>query len=180
MRRGGPSQPTLHRLLRSVDVAQLENVLGPWLQQVRTAWNQHAAPLVGWHRQRWQDVTWRPPFGCGGSHLVSAFCQRRGLSLGQVTVPDPTNELGAISPLLAQLALAGETVTFDALFTQTTLAQQVVQQGGAYLMLVKDDQRSLLDGIVAATAARSVQPVRRLGRACSIQLAHGHYEERTL
>ena len=31
-------------------------------------------------------------------------------------MPDPTNELGAISPLLARLALAGETVAFDALF----------------------------------------------------------------
>src|SRR5918912_29926 len=43
VRRVGPSQPTLHRLLRSLDVDQLESVLGPWLQQVRAAWGRHAA-----------------------------------------------------------------------------------------------------------------------------------------
>ena len=37
VRRGGSSQPTVHRLSRDVDVEQLEAVLGGWLQQVRTA-----------------------------------------------------------------------------------------------------------------------------------------------
>jgi predicted transposase YbfD/YdcC len=180
VRRGGPSQPTLHRLLRSVDVEQLETVLGPWLQQVRTAWNQHAARWLDGIAIDGKTLRGARRLGAVDAHLVSAFCQRRGLTLGQVAVPDPTNELGAISPLLARLALAGETVTFDALFTQTTVARQVVQQGGAYLMMVKGNQRSLLDGILAATAARPARPVRRLGRASTIQLAHGRYEERTL
>jgi hypothetical protein len=61
--------------------------------------------------------------------------------------------------------LAGETVTFDALFTQTTIAQQVVEQGGAYLMMVKGNQRWLLASVEAATADHPRRPVRRLGHA---------------
>lgn len=180
VRRGGPSQPTLHRLLRNIDVDQLELVLGPWLQQVRAAWNQHATHWLDGIAIDGKTLRGARRLGAADAHLVSAFCQRRGLTLGQVAVPDPTNELGAISPLLTHLALAGETVTFDALFTQTTVAQQVVQQGGAYLMVVKGNQRGLLDGIIAATALRPTRPVRRLGQASSVRLAHGRFEERSL
>jgi predicted transposase YbfD/YdcC len=180
VRRRGPSQPTLHRVLRNLDVDQLEAVLGPWLQQVRTLWNQHATRWLDGIAVDGKTLRGARRLGAADAHLVSAFCQRRGLTLGEVAVPDPTNELGAISPLLAQLTLAGETVTFDALFTQTTVARQVVQQGGAYLMMVKGNQRGLLAGIIAATAPRPARPVRRLGQASSVRLAHGRFEERSL
>ncbi len=180
VRRGGPSQPTLHRLLRTIDVDQLELVLGPWLQQVRAAWNHHATHWLDGIAIDGKTLRGARRLGAADAHLVSAFCQRRGLTLGQVAVPDPTNELGAISPLLTQLILAGETVTFDALFTQTTVAQQVVQQGGAYLMMVKGNQRGLLAGVTAATDPHPKRPVRRLGQASSVRLAHGRFEERSL
>jgi predicted transposase YbfD/YdcC len=180
VRRGGPSQPTLHRLLRDVDVERLEAVLGVWLQQVRTAWNRQADTCLDGIAVDGKTLRGARRLGASDAHLVSAFCQRRGLLLGQVAVPDPTNELGAISPLLERLALAGETVTFDALFTQTTVAQQIVLQGGAYLMLVKGNQRGLLASVEAATADHPRQPVRRLGRTRSVHLAHGRFEQRTL
>jgi predicted transposase YbfD/YdcC len=180
VRRSGPSQPTLHRLLRSVEVDQLELVLGPWLQQVRAVWHHQATHWLDGIAIEGKTLRGARRLGAVDAHLVSAFCQRQGLTLGQVAVPDPTNELGAISPLLAQLALGGETVTFDALFTQTTVAQQVIQQGGAYLMMVKGNQRGLLAGIIAATAPHPQRPVRRLGQASSVQLAHGRFEERSL
>lgn len=180
VRRGGPSQPTLHRLLKSVDVDQFEAVVGPWLQSVRTAWNRQATRWLDGIAIDGKTLRGARRLGAVDAHLVSAFCQRRGLTLGQVAVPDPTNELGAISPLLAQLALAGETVTFDALFTQTTVALQVLQQGGAYLMMVKGNQRGLLAGITAATDPRPTRPVRRLGQASSVRLAHGRFEARSL
>jgi predicted transposase YbfD/YdcC len=180
VRRGGPSQPTLHRLLRDVNVDQLEAVLGPWLQHVRRRWQQQARHWLDGIAIDGKTLRGARRLGAADAHLVSAFCQRRGLSLGQVAVPDPTNELGALSPLLAQLVLADETVTFDALFTQTTVAKQVVQQGGAYLMVVKGNQQWLLADITAATARRPRRPVRRLGRAHSVRLAHGRFEQRTL
>jgi hypothetical protein len=40
--------------------------------------------------------------------------------------------------------VAGETLTFDALFTQTSVAQTVVAGGGDYLMVIKGNQPSLL------------------------------------
>jgi hypothetical protein len=57
-----------------------------------------------------------------------------------------------VDPLLERLPLAGETVTFDALFTRWTVAEEVVRAGGTYLMVVKGNQPTLLAECAAATA----------------------------
>ena len=175
-RAGGPSQPTLHRLLRDVDVGQLDRLLGSWLQQVRAALLPHA--------ERWLDgiaidgKTLRQArrLGAADVHLVSACCQRRTLVLGQVAVADASQELAALEPLFAQLPLAGETLTLDAHFTQWLVATRIVQQGAAYLMVVKGNQPTLQTDLIHATAWRA----RRLGRARTCELAHGRIESREL
>jgi hypothetical protein len=118
-----------------------------------------------------------------GAHdvrLLSACCQQHALVLGQQAVPDATNELGAIAPFLAQLPLAGETLTFDAEITHWLVARQVVAQDGAYLMVIKDNQPTLLRACAEATAEQPKRPRRQLGQACTVRLAHGRLEERTL
>ena len=47
-------------------------------------------------------------------------------------------------------------------------------------MLVKGNQRWLLASVEAATADHPRRPVRRLGQARSVHLAHGRFEQRTL
>jgi predicted transposase YbfD/YdcC len=163
-----------------VEVVALEAVLGRWLQQVRAAWRHSAARWLDGIAVDGKTLRGARRLGAADTHLVSACCQRRGLVLGEVAVPDKTNELGAIGPLLARLLLAGETVTFDALFTQWTVAEQVIQAGGAYLMVVKGNQPTLLAACAAATADVPPRPRRSLGRARSLESAHGRLEERTL
>jgi hypothetical protein len=118
--------------------------------------------------------------GAHDVHLLCACCQQHALVLGQKAVPDETNELRAIGSFLARLPLAGETVTFDAVFTQWLVANQVVDQGGAYLMAVKANQPSLLRACSEVTAEHPKRPRRSLGQAHTSHLAHGRLEERTL
>lgn len=172
----GPSQPTLQRLLRDVDVAQLETVLGTWLQQVRAVWRQSAARWLDGIAIDGKTLRGARRLGAQDARLLSAWGPRVGVVLGQVAVPDATNEVGAVGALLDALVLAGETVTFDAEFTQYQVAQQVVRQGGAYFMLVKGNQPTLL----ADAATATTWPARRLGEARAVRLAHGRLEERTL
>jgi len=128
-RRRSPSRATLQRVLGRIDVTALEARVAAWLQRVRVAWRRGAA--------RWLDgIAVDGKTLCGArrlratdAYLLSAYGQRDGLVLGEVAVPDPTNELGAVGSLLERLPLAGETVTFDALFTQWTVAEQVVRAG---------------------------------------------------
>ena len=175
-RAGGPSQPTLHRLLRDVDVAQLETLVGRWLQQVRAALRQGAARWLDGIAIDGKTLRGARRLGAVDTHLVSACCQRWTLVLDEVAVPDASHELAAIGPLLARLLLAGETVTLDAHFTQYAVASQIVHQGGAYLMVVKGNQPTLRADIQQATA----WPARRLGHVCARRLAHGRLETRRL
>jgi Transposase DDE domain len=76
--------------------------------------------------------------------------------------------------------VAGETLTFDALFTQISAAQAVVARGGEYLMVIKGNQLTLLRACADATAEHPKRPRRPLGRARTVRLAHGRLEHRTL
>ncbi len=175
-RPAGPSQPTLHRLLRRVDVGALELALGTWLQQVRAAWRHSAARWLDGIAIDGKTLRGARRLGAADVHLLSACCHRFGVVLGEVAVPDTTNELGAVGALLDRLLLAGETVTLDAAFTQYLVATQIVQQGGAYFLVLKGNQPTLRADAERATA----WPARQLGEANTVRLAHGRIEERTL
>jgi predicted transposase YbfD/YdcC len=179
-RRSGPSLATLHRVLHQVSVVELETILGDWFVQVRAAWRDGPCRWLDGIAIDGKTLRAARRLGARDVHLLSACCQQHALVLGQQAVPDATNELGAISAFLASLPLVGETVTFDAEFTQWLVAQQVVQQGGAYLMVVKANQSHLLRTCVQITAEHPQRPRRPLGQTHTVRLAHGRLEARTL
>jgi predicted transposase YbfD/YdcC len=163
-----------------VDVVALEEALGGWLQRARATWRGATARWLDGIAVDGKTLRGARRLGAADVHLLSACCHQRGLVLGEVPVPDGANELAAVAPLLARVALAGETVTFDAQFTQTAVAAAVVARGGAYLMAVKGNQPSLRRACADATADRPPRPRRLLGRARATGLAHGRLEERAL
>ena len=179
-RRGGPSGTTVHRVLHQVSVADLEQCLGRWFVQVRAAWPHGPCRWLDGIAIDGKTLRGARRLGAHDVHLLSACCQQHALVLGQQAVPDETNELGAIGAFLASLPLRGETVTFDAEFTQWLVARQVVEQGGAYLLVVKANQLSLLRACAAVTAEHPKRPRRSIGQAHTVRLAHGRLEERTL
>jgi DDE family transposase len=88
--------------------------------------------------------------GCGqtqGVHLLGAFVPEQGWVLMQVEVDGKENEITAAPWLLKSLDLRGKVVSGDAMFTQRELWVQIVDSGGDYLWLVKDNQPQLLDDI---------------------------------
>ena len=131
-----PSQPTLHRLLRDVDVDQVEAVLGAWLQQVRAAWRSSTRRWVDGIALDGKTLRGARRLGAAETHLLGACGHRDGLVLAQSAVLDHAGELSGIGRLLDALVLEGQTLTMDAAFTQWTVAEQIVRQGGAYLMVV--------------------------------------------
>jgi hypothetical protein len=82
-------------------------------------------------------------------HLLSLLDQRLGCVLSQQAVDSKTNEHKAALPLLQTLVLKGRLVTGDAMFCQRDLCQQIVDSGGDYLFVVKDNQPDLKAAIEA-------------------------------
>lgn len=87
-------------------------------------------------------------------HLVSAWATRQGMLLGQVAVDEKSNEITAIPRLLAMLELHGAIVSIDAMGCQKEIAQQIVDQGGDYVLSVKDNQPALHQAIAEFFLAR--------------------------
>jgi hypothetical protein len=99
----------------------------------------------------------------GTVHLLSMLAQRCGLTLRQGEVGEKTNEHKAALDLLRGMVLKGRVVTGDALFCQRDLCDQVLQDGGHYFLVVKENQPELLRDIretftQAADAAFSPSP----------------------
>ena len=83
---------------------------------------------------------------------MSAWATANHVVLGQVAGPAGSSELGALPKLLELLELHGAIVTLDALGCQKEIVEQVVQQGGDYVISVKGNQDKLEDAVHEAFA----------------------------
>jgi hypothetical protein len=86
-------------------------------------------------------------------HLLSLLDQATRGVLSQLAVPPTTNEAKAAVEILKTIVLKGRLVTGDAMFCQRELCEQIVDSGGDYLFVVKDNQPEL-----KAAAAADFQP----------------------
>lgn len=121
-----------------------------------------------------------------GVHLVSAYRVESGVVCLQVAVPSKANELVVAPSILRQLDLQGVVVTGDAMFAQRALSIQIVEAGGDYCWIVKENQPSLYDDLRLLFGP---QPDTLPGTSAlpddfvtvrSIDLGHGRLDERVL
>lgn len=86
-------------------------------------------------------------------HLLSVLDHATGCTLCQAQVGERTNEAKAALELLRSLVLRGRIVTGDAMFCQREVCQQVLDQQGHYLFVVKDNQPALKEAVTAEFTA---------------------------
>jgi hypothetical protein len=141
-----PCAATLHTVFRHLDKQDFEDQLALWAEAILSA-----TPTTGLEAEAIDGKSLRgsQKQGAAGAHLLSAVSHRLGLTLGQTAVPDSTNEVGAFNELLAGLILEGRVITMDALLTQRKLAEAILQQGGHYVMIAKENQAELRKWIKA-------------------------------
>ena len=82
-------------------------------------------------------------------HLLSLLDQATGGVLSQQAVPPTTNESKTAVELLKTIVLKGRLVTGDAMFCQRELCEEIVDSGGDYLFVVKDNQPELKAAVAA-------------------------------
>lgn len=82
-------------------------------------------------------------------HLLSLLDQATGGVLSQQAVPPTTNEAKTAVEILKTIVLKGRLITGDAMFCQRELCEQIVDSGGDYLFVVKDNQPELKAAVAA-------------------------------
>lgn len=177
-RHGPPSSATIHRIFRRIDVGALEWALGHWAQAILAAVPAPAGHLEGIAMDG-KTLRGTRTDTVPGLHLLSAVSHRLGLTLGQIPVGEKTNEIPLAHTLLAGLLLEGRVLTMDALLTQRAIAQDIVNQGGDYVMVVKDNQPTLRADI-ALLFETPGDATCGMTQTCSTGRAHDRQERRTL
>ena len=149
-----PSLSTLSRTLRRFDADALEAILSRWLQGRLDPEAVEQISLDG------KTLRGSREGDLPGQHLVAAYAPQVQAVLAQIRVAAKTNEHKAALQLLGLLPLQNKVVIGDAMFCQRDLAKQVTDSGGAYVLIVKDNQPGLEADIKAGfgfeAAARSV------------------------
>ena len=173
-----PCAATLHTVLRRVDREAVEAKLGAWAEGLlgeapQTEGGEDAIAIDG------KTLRGSQKQGAPGVHLLSALAHRLGLTLAQQAVADKTNEIPVALELLQHLVLEGRIVTMDALLTQRQIAQQIVDAGGDYVMVVKENQPRLLEDIETVFVLAPIAGERRTA-AATLDLGHGRIEQRRL
>jgi len=85
-------------------------------------------------------------------HLLSVLDHQTGYVLSQTCVDAKTNEAKATLTFLKSLVLQGKVVVGDAMFCQRDVCEKILDSGGDYFFVVKENQPTLLKNIQLAFA----------------------------
>ena len=139
---GVPSHDTLSRVMGMVDPEALEECYRQWVSEILGNEKQ------GGEKRDNLSIDGKTIRGSGKPglkpiHMVSAWSARAGITLAQLKTAEKSNEITAIPDLLEVLDIAGSIVTTDAMGCQTDIAEQIIRQGGEYVLACKENQEGL-------------------------------------
>jgi len=172
---GIPSHDTFYNVFRALDPDAFAARFGRWMAAACAGTGLIPIAIDGKSARGAKRAN-----ATGCLHVVSAWATANRLTLGQVVVPDGTNEIGVIPDLLDALELAGAIVTIDAAGCQAENARLIREGGGHYLLAVKGNQPTL-DAAVRGVFARACETDfagARFDTHAAAGKGHGRHEER--
>jgi len=173
-----PCAATLHTIFRSIDREAFEAKVGTWAESlVATVPAAPEAPEIAIAVDGTTLRGSKKP-GAPETQLLSVLAHEVGLTLTQPAVAAKTNEITEVETVLGAIVLTGRIVTMDALLTQRQVAQTIVEAGGDYVMIVKDNQPQLKADIELVFTLPPAGD--RQASVRTVDLGHGRIETRHL
>jgi predicted transposase YbfD/YdcC len=173
---GIPSHDTLERVFDHLDPHAFQACFRQWIEALAQRLGLGQIAIDG----KTLRSSGNTPKGWKPLHIVSAWATQCQLSLGQVTVDEKSNEITAIPRLLELLDVHGALVTIDALGCQKEIAQKIIDGGGDYVLMVKDNQPHLLEDIQEClTQALDSADSAAADSYTTEEHGHGRHERRT-
>jgi predicted transposase YbfD/YdcC len=133
---GIASHDTFARIFARINAEEFQGRFLRWVEFIAQKTEQEIVAIDEKKLRRSFDSA----FGKSAIHMVSAWAANNRLVLGQVKVEDKSNEITAIPELLKLLEINGCIVTIDAMGCQKEIAATIIEQGGDYVLSLKDNQ----------------------------------------
>ena len=141
---GIPSHDTFARVFARLDPENFKKCFLKWLQCIRTKTEGSILAIDG--------KTIRNSFNKASAveaiHMVSAWCSKSALVIGQVKVDAKSNEITAVPKLLELLELTGCIVTMDAMGCQKEHVKKIIKKNAEYVLALKGNQGKFHEEVV--------------------------------
>jgi predicted transposase YbfD/YdcC len=138
---GVPSHDTFERVFERIEPRAFQACFQEWIASLAACLDVRQIAIDG------KTLRGSATSKLGPLHLVSAWATAEHLSLAQLAADEGSNEIPAIPKLLELLDLHGALVSLDAAGCHQAIAQQILDRGGDYVLMVKDNQPKLLAAI---------------------------------
>jgi predicted transposase YbfD/YdcC len=167
---GIPSHDVLGKLFARLSAKEFTTCFTNWVNSISDITEGEVVAIDGKTIRNSNDDS------CSKSaiHLVSAYAANNRLCLGQEAVHEKSNEITAIPKLLEILTLKGCIVTIDAMGCQKKIANDIIEKGADYILMVKDNQKNLRINIEDIFETQKSQDTD-----INIDAGHGRIETRT-
>ena len=169
--RGIPSHDVLCEVIAAIDLETFKTCFLAWVETLR---GKEPAIIAG------DGKTSRRSHARGKGrlplHMVSAWATGQRLVLGQEAVAEKANEIVALPVLLQRLDLQGALVTIDAMGTQTSIARTILNGGGDYVLVLKENWPATYAQVAAMCAAPPTD--LSIQRSRTVDGDHGRIETR--
>lgn len=140
---GIPSHDTFGRVFALLAPEPFQACFLSWVQAVAQVTDGQVIAIDGKTLRRSHDRRAGKP----AIHMVSAWATQNRVVLGQLKTEAKSNEITAIPALLQVLEVSGCIVTIDAMGCQRAIAEQIVEQGGDYVLALKGNQGKLYEAV---------------------------------
>jgi predicted transposase YbfD/YdcC len=135
---GIPSHDTFGRVFARLNPQRFRECFLSWTQAVAQFTQDTLISLDG----KTVKASFHRATASSPLHMLSAWCSEQGgLVVGQLKTEQKSNEITAIPELLHLLAIKGCIVTIAAMGCQTAIAAHILDQGGDYLLALKNNHK---------------------------------------
>ena len=135
LQNGIASVATVSRILTGMDEELFLFAFMEWIGEILDTKGQHLAIDGKAVRAAASKVR-----GTRAPMLLNALDVATGLVLAQLPIQGKECEITSIPGLLGLLDIRGSVITVDAVGTQTSIMEQILDQGGHFLLMVKKNQ----------------------------------------
>jgi hypothetical protein len=151
-----PHHSTYRRILTDeISAEELERIISEYLAQLPRRGQEVVIAIDG--KTVRGTITAEDPFGL---HLLAAYMPGEGIVLMQMEVEkEKENEIVVAPKLLQCLDLRNKVVIGDAMHTQRQISTQIVEAGGDFVWIVKDNQANTRKAIEQLFAPEMSLPV---------------------